>query len=131
MPHNGTVLRRVLFIGIPLVAVGGLGVLAGSVATNFVRVPRVSALETYRPDIITEIRGTDGSTIARYAIERRILIPRSDITTVLRNAIIATEDKNFFRHGGVDLRRTASAFFANLRQKSYAQGGSTVTQQLA
>ena len=88
MPHNGDVLRRVLFIGIPLVAVGGLGVLAGSVATNFVRVPRVSALETYRPDIITEIRGTDGSTIARYAIERRILIPRSDITTVLNEPAV-------------------------------------------
>ena len=131
MPHNGSVARRVLFLGIPLVLVGFLGALAGSVATNFVRVPRVSALETYRPDIITEIRGTDGTTIARYAIERRILISRSDIPAVLKNAIIATEDKNFFRHGGVDLRRTASAFFANLRQKSYAQGGSTVTQQLA
>src|SRR3984893_4032783 len=131
MPHNGTVLRRVLFIGIPLVAVGGLGVLAGSVATNFVRVPRVSALETYRPDIITEIRGTDGSTIARYAIERRILVPRSDITTVLKNAIIATEDKNFYRHGGVDLTRTVSAVLADLKHQRYAQGGSTLTQQLA
>src|SRR3984893_17917088 len=131
MPHNGTVLRRVLFIGIPLVAVGGLGVLAGSVATNFVRVPRVSALETYRPDIITEIRGTDRSTIARYAIERRILIPRSDITTVLKNAIIATEDKSFFRHGGVDLTRTVSAVLADVKHQRYAQGGSTLTQQLA
>src|SRR6266496_1443816 len=131
MPHNGDVLRRVLFIGIPLVAVGGLGALAGSVATNFVRVPRVSALETYRPDIITEIRGTDGSTIARYAIERRILIPRSDITTVLKNAIIATEDKNFYRHGGVDLTRTVSAVLADVKHQRYAQGGSTLTQQIA
>ncbi len=131
MPHNGDVLRRALFIGIPLVAVGGLGVLAGSVATNFVRVPRVSALETYRPDIITEIRGTDGSTIARYAIERRILIPRSEITTVLKNAIVATEDKTFFRHGGVDLTRTVSAVLADLKHQRYAQGGSTLTQQLA
>ncbi len=123
--------RRILFLGAPLVAVGLLGVLAGSVATGFVRVPRVSALETYRPDIITEIRATDGSTIARYAIQRRILISRSEIPAVLKNAIVATEDKNFYRHGGVDLVRTVSAVVADLRHQRYAQGGSTLTQQLA
>jgi penicillin-binding protein 1A len=104
---------------------------AGAAATNFIRVPRVSELETYRPDIITEIRGTDGSTIARYAIERRILVSRGEIPVVLRNAIIATEDKNFFRHGGIDVQRTASALLTNVKQKSFAQGGSTLTQQLA
>lgn len=132
MPHNHPLMvRRILFLGVPLVAVGLLGAVAGSMATGFVRVPRVSALDSYRPDIITEIRATDGSTIARYAIERRILVSRSDIPTVLKNAIIATEDKNFYHHGGVDLRRTLSALVANLRQKTYAQGGSTLTQQLA
>jgi penicillin-binding protein 1A len=131
MPQNGDVWRRALLVGAPLVAVGFLGAIAGSAATRFVRVPRVSELETYRPDIITEIRAVDGSTIARYAIERRILISRSEIPVVVQNAVIATEDKNFYRHGGVDLRRTVSALFANVRQKTYAQGGSTLTQQLA
>jgi penicillin-binding protein 1A len=128
MPLN----RRKVFVAVlPLLAAAVLGGVAGSAATNFVRVPRVSELETYRPDIITEIRGTDGSTVARYAIERRILVSRGQIPAVLRNAIIATEDKNFFRHGGVDLQRTVSAMLTNLRQKTYAQGGSTLTQQLA
>jgi penicillin-binding protein 1A len=131
MPHNGGVIRRILFLSAPLVAVGFLGVLAGSAATGFVRVPRVSALETYRPDIITEIRAADGSTIARYAIQRRILVPGSEIPAVLKNAIVATEDKNFYRHGGVDLVRTVSAVVADLRHQRYAQGGSTLTQQLA
>ena len=135
MPQNAGVPRvdrRKFAIALtPLLAAGLLGGVAGSAATNFVRVPRVSELETYRPDIITEIRGTDGSTIARYAIERRILVSRGQIPTLLRNAIIATEDKNFFQHGGVDVQRTASALLANLKQKSYAQGGSTLTQQLA
>src|SRR5215471_3416167 len=131
MPHNGGVIRRILFLSVPLVAVGFLGVLAGSAATGFVRVPRVSALETYRPDIITEIRAADGSTIARYAIQRRILVPGSEIPAVLKSAIVATEDKNFYRHGGVDLVRTVSAVAADLRHQRYAQGGSTLTQQLA
>lgn len=123
--------RRVSFFLLPLIAVGLLGALAGSATTTFVRVPRVSELETYRPDIITEIRGSDGSTIARYAIERRILLTRPEIPSVLKNAIVATEDKNFFQHGGVDLRRTVSALATNLRSHGYAQGGSTLTQQLA
>jgi penicillin-binding protein 1A len=135
MPQNEErmpVHRRKVFVAIlPLFAAALLGGVAGSAATNFIRVPRVSELETYRPDIITEIRGTDGSTVARYAIERRILVSRGQIPAVLRNAIIATEDKNFFQHGGVDLQRTVSAMFTNLRQKTYAQGGSTLTQQLA
>ena len=122
---------KIVFALVPLVAAAVLGAVAGAAATTFIRVPRVSELETYRPDIITEIRGTDGSTIARYAIERRILVSRGDIPVVLRNAIIATEDKNFFRHGGIDVQRTASALLANVKQKSFAQGGSTLTQQLA
>ncbi len=123
--------RRISFFVLPLVAVGFLGALAGSATTTLVRVPRVSELETYRPDIITEIRGSDGSTIGRYAIQRRILLTRSEIPAVLKNAIVATEDKNFFRHGGVDLRRTLSAVAADMRSQRYGQGGSTLTQQLA
>ncbi|MDQ2970009.1 MAG: PBP1A family penicillin-binding protein [Acidobacteriota bacterium] len=123
--------RRVSFLVLPLLAVGLLGALAGSATTTLVRVPRVSELETYRPDIITEIRGSDGTTIARYAIERRILLTRPEIPAVLRNAIVATEDKNFYKHGGLDLRRTISALATNLRSHGYSQGGSTLTQQLA
>ncbi len=123
--------RRALFVLMPLLVAGVLGAIAGSAATGLIRVPRVSELETYRPDIITEIRANDGSTIARYAIERRILISRAETPAVVRNAIVATEDKNFYRHGGVDLVRTVSAVVSDVRRQRYAQGGSTLTQQLA
>ena len=133
MPHNPGVrsLTRAAALVLPLAVMALLGSVAGSFATNFVRVPRVSELATYRPDIVTQIVARDGSTIARYAIERRTLVTRADIPAVFRNALVATEDKNFFRHGGVDVKRTVSALFANLQQGGYAQGGSTLTQQLA
>ena len=124
-------IRRVLLLLVPLLGAGALGALAGSLASDLVRVPRVQELETYRPDIITEIRAADGSTIARYAVERRILVSESDIPLVVKQAIIATEDKNFARHGGIDLRRTISAVLENLRVQNYSQGASTLTQQLA
>jgi penicillin-binding protein 1A len=123
--------RRALLVALPLFAAGILGAFAGSTASDFVRVPRVQELETYRPDIITEIRAADGSTIARYAVERRILVSREEIPALVRNAIVATEDKNFYRHGGVDLFRTAAALLENVRTQNYGQGASTLTQQLA
>jgi len=133
MPHNSPVrtVRRTALLILPLAIAAFAGIVTGSFATNFVRVPKVEELATYRPDIITEITARDGSTIARYAIERRILITRADIPAVVRNAIVATEDKNFYQHGGVDVRRTLSALVANVQQGGYAQGGSTLTQQLA
>ncbi len=133
MPHNPAVkgFARAASLVLPLALVAFLGSVVGSFATNFIRVPRVSELATYRPDIVTQIFARDGSTIARYAIERRTLIRREDIPPVLVHALVATEDKNFFAHGGVDVRRTFSALVANMRQGGYAQGGSTLTQQLA
>jgi penicillin-binding protein 1A len=133
MPHNWIVkgIARAAALVLPLAFVAFLGSVVGSFATNFVRVPRVQELATYRPDIVTQIAARDGSTIARYAIERRTLVSRADIPAVLTHALVATEDKNFFQHGGVDVRRTFSALVANMRQGGYAQGGSTLTQQLA
>ena len=84
-------MRRALALIAPLLVAGALGAAAGTAATNFVRVPRVSELASYRPDIITEIRAADGSTIARYSVERRFLVPTSDIPPIVKKAIVATE----------------------------------------
>jgi penicillin-binding protein 1A len=108
-----------------------MGVLAGFASAHLIHIPRVSELSDYRPDIITEIRADDGSTIARYAVERRILLSRAQISNMVRNAIVASEDKNFYRHGGLDLMRSFSAAVRDLLTKRYAQGASTLTQQLA
>ncbi len=89
-------MRRAVLLLAPLIVAGALGAAAGSVATDFVRVPRVSELASYRPDIITEIRAADGTTIARYSVERRVLVPGSEIPPIVKKAIVATEDKNFY-----------------------------------
>lgn len=116
---------------VPIAATILLGIAAGFAGAHLIRIPRVESLATYRPDIITEIRAADGSPIARYAVERRILIARSDIPENLRKAIVATEDKNFYRHGGIDVVRMASAAAKDFLQRRYAEGASTLTQQLA
>ena len=109
----------------------GLGALAGFAGAHLIRIPRVEELATYRPDIITEIRAADGSTIARYAVERRILVHAAEIPGILKRAIVATEDKNFYHHGGIDVVRIVSAGTKDFLLRRYAEGASTLTQQLA
>jgi 1A family penicillin-binding protein len=63
--------------------------------------------------------------------EQRIEIPLARVSQNLRRAVLAVEDQRFYEHGGVDLVRVVAAFVANLREGRRAQGGSTITQQLA
>ena len=63
--------------------------------------------------------------------EQRIDVPLSQVSPSLTKAITAIEDQRFFEHHGFDLFRIASAAAANVRHNRRAQGGSTITQQLA
>ncbi|MFT3828052.1 MAG: PBP1A family penicillin-binding protein [Chitinophagaceae bacterium] len=63
--------------------------------------------------------------------EQRIDVPLSEVSPNLKQAILAIEDQRFYQHGGFDVVRMASAFLANVRRMRLAQGGSTITQQLA
>ena len=64
-------------------------------------------------------------------MEARRMVPLSAIPGTLQNAVIAAEDGRFYSHHGIDLLGIARALAANLRQMRFAQGGSTITQQLA
>jgi 1A family penicillin-binding protein len=63
--------------------------------------------------------------------EHRIEIPLGEVSPHLVRAIVAIEDQRFYQHQGFDLIRMAAAAFADIRHGSAAQGGSTITQQLA
>jgi len=62
--------------------------------------------------------------------EKRTLIPLEKVPQSLVNTIIATEDKNFFKHEGVDVKAIARAVLYDLKIKKPVQGASTITQQL-
>lgn len=63
--------------------------------------------------------------------ERRHEIPLAAVSPNLVNAVLAIEDMRFYRHSGIDLWRIAGSVWANVRSGEFAQGGSTITQQLA
>jgi len=120
-----------LVLLLPVLLAAGLGVGAGWAASQVIRVPKVEQLASYRPDIVTEIRGSDGSIVARFAIERRFLVTRREIPDVLVKAVLAAEDARFYDHGGVDIIRIGGAALRDLATRRLEQGASTITQQLA
>ncbi len=63
--------------------------------------------------------------------EQRIEMPLQQVSRHLIDAVVAIEDQRFFQHRGVDPLRIVAAAFANLREGRAAQGGSTISQQLA
>jgi penicillin-binding protein 1A len=107
--------------------------LAGSVFGRFVQfdLPDVRALDDYNPPVMTTVLARDGSMIASFAEERRILIDLHDIPQAFLQALIATEDSSFYSHPGIDLKGILRALWSDLRHMKLKQGASTLTQQLA
>ncbi len=93
--------------------------------------PKVDTLSDYRPPIITRILGDDGTLIAEYYRERRIVVPVAAMPEKLVQAFVAAEDSNFFQHQGIDLVSILRAALKNIRAGGIVQGGSTITQQVA
>ncbi len=74
---------------------------------------------------------SQGNEIGKRGINQNDAVPLEEIPDVLIKATMATEDRRFFEHFGVDFIGTARALFENLRANDVVQGGSTLTQQLA
>jgi penicillin-binding protein 1A len=92
--------------------------------------PSVTALETFQPLVGTKIYDDNDELITELHVERRIFVPLAHIPQALRDAVIATEDKRFYYHWGIDPIGIARAMVQNYRRGRLAEGGSTITQQL-
>ncbi|HUP63398.1 MAG TPA: PBP1A family penicillin-binding protein [Thermoanaerobaculia bacterium] len=114
-----------------LLFAGALGIPAGFLFAHAVRRPKVKTLADYQPAIITRIYDRNGVPFAEYSIQRRIVVPKGEMSPNLVNAIIATEDAEFYRHGGVDPKAILRAALKDILERKKAQGASTLTQQLA
>ncbi|HEX6085030.1 MAG TPA: PBP1A family penicillin-binding protein [Thermoanaerobaculia bacterium] len=114
-----------------LLVAGALGIPAGFLFANAVRRPEVKKLTDYQPAIITRIYDRNGVPFAEYSIQKRIVVPKRDMAQVFVNAVIATEDSEFYRHGGVDPKAIVRAIIKDVIERRTAQGASTLTQQLA
>ncbi|MDU9694225.1 transglycosylase domain-containing protein [Priestia aryabhattai] len=79
----------------------------------------------------TRIYDAQGNKMAEFEKDRKEMTPYSEIPKEIIEGVVATEDREFFNHAGVNVRTIFRAVLVDLRSGSFEQGGSTVTQQLA
>ncbi len=107
--------------------------LASFVALNLYlsSLPPIENLEDYKPNIVTKFYSQDGEVIKTFTAYTYDRVDLKDVPEELKNALIATEDKNFYRHNGYDIIGIIRSSIQNVVARRAVQGASTLTQQLA
>ncbi|MBP7604153.1 MAG: PBP1A family penicillin-binding protein [Spirochaetes bacterium] len=82
-------------------------------------------------DIPTRIYDRNDEIIGEFFEQKREIVPYSYIPRMLVNAVLASEDRDFYKHRGISYQGILRAFAVNLTRLRVVQGGSTITQQLA
>jgi len=88
-------------------------------------------VEHYRPSSITELYDDQGRIIGSFALQRRVVATYDDYPPVLRDALVSIEDKDFYKHSGINVWRIAGAAYQDIESGGRVQGASTLTMQLA
>lgn len=131
-------MRRYLKSPLRLILAGVLGVTGAGVlgllgAYQYLRpsLPDVTAIKDIRLQVPLRVFSRDGRLIAQFGEQRRIPLSFEAIPGQMINAVLAAEDDRFFQHGGVDYPGLARAVLRHLLSGNKAEGGSTITMQLA
>jgi penicillin-binding protein 1A len=114
-------IAAVLFIVLPVAFFAGLGWLVANT-------PASERLQQVRVPQPTVLLAADGTPFARFRLVQQEGVTLDQVSPWVVKALIATEDRRFYQHSGVDVSRTLSATLHTASGE--AQGGSTITQQL-
>jgi penicillin-binding protein 1A len=117
------------FKGIVALSLGGILLLALYTLVLIPFTPSIADLRKTRNEQPSVLISVDGQRLATYKRFNREWVPLNRIAPHVANALIATEDRRFYQHHGIDFYRTAGALLRTLGGN--VQGGSTITQQLA
>jgi penicillin-binding protein 1A len=121
---------RVL-LGLLVLVSALVGATTGLLLVYTTDLPQVEALEAYRPSSITELYDDHGRVIGSFALQRRVVAGYDDFAPVLRDALVSIEDKDFYRHSGINFWRIVGAAYRDIQSGGKIQGASTLTMQLA
>lgn len=117
-----------LFSAATIVTVAILTALVIHVEANL---PSVDMLRDVQLQVPLKIYSADGKLIAEYGEKRRTPLTLEQIPQKLKDAVIATEDRRFYKHPGVDIRGLMRAVVNLVSKGTKEQGGSTITMQVA
>jgi penicillin-binding protein 1A len=130
--RSSWLVRGLLGLGVLVVGAGAslLMIVALALALAYPNLPDIGSLTDYRPKLPLRVLAADGQLLGEFGEERRIYMPIGEIPKVMKDAVLAIEDANFYRHGGVDFKGVARAALAQFSEAK-SQGASTITMQLA
>ena len=95
-------------------------------------IPSIEELQNPDSKLATQVIAEEGEILTTYHIENRTFASYEELAPSLVQAAVATEDKRFYKHSGVDFQSLARVLFKTLLSRDSSQGGgSTITQQLA
>jgi len=124
--------RRFVMTVIAVLVIGtAAGLMAGLFFGTTRDLPQIEALKSFKPSSVSRVYSKDGVLLAEFYAEKRDPVPLAIVPTYLQNAIINTEDRNFYDHNGVDLKGIARAIVKDILARNFVEGASTITQQLA
>ncbi len=98
------------------------------------KLPDYKFLTNYKPSVSSKLYSGDGNLVIDFSSEKRIFIPFNAIPKKIIHAFLSAEDKNFFKHPGVDAKGVVRAFYNNIfniLSSKRLEGASTITQQVA
>lgn len=93
--------------------------------------PPIANLSEFKPNMVTKFLSADGEVIKTFNACTFSKVEVNEIPKEIKEAIVATEDKNFYHHPGYDLFGVARSMVENILAGRVVQGGSTITQQLS
>ncbi len=126
--------RRGLIAGLVIGVIGLIAIWAYFAALSR-DVPSIEKLRQYEPPVTSRVHAGDGTLVAEFADQHRVFVPYESIPEHVVQAFVAAEDKNFFKHDGLDYagitRGAVNSAKNKITGEGGLQGGSTITQQVA
>lgn len=126
--------KNLLKWGLGLLALGLLsfGLFAAYVYLFVIpNLPTLEAITDYRPKIPLRVYTADNALIGEFGEEHRNFVPIKQMPDVVKKALLAAEDAQFYEHGAVDIKGMTRALATDVATLSFRQGGGTITMQVA
>ncbi len=125
--------KKILIFSAFLSTIGLLGII--SILWYYSNdLPDYKFLKNYKPSISSKLYSSNGQLLSEFSSEKRIFVPYNSIPPLVINSFLSAEDKNFFKHPGVDAKGVLRAIvnnISNLLSSKRLEGASTITQQVA
>ncbi|MBS2025684.1 MAG: transglycosylase domain-containing protein, partial [Deltaproteobacteria bacterium] len=122
-------LRRAVVLAIVFTVLGA-GALIGGYVYIVRKIPPFESVRDYKPMVATQVIADDGTVIGQFYKEKRTVVKMEQIPRVLVNAVLSAEDKDFYKHGGVNPIAMARAVVTDVLSGRRRVGASTITQQV-